>query len=80
MGDFGIARHLLHTIQKTKSVVGTTCYMSTKICENREYSFKAGILSLGVILLEMCLLRPPFDASSLPVLALKISKGSTTRS
>jgi NIMA (never in mitosis gene a)-related kinase len=30
---------------------------------------------MGVILLEMCLLRPPFDANSLPVLALKISKG-----
>ena len=75
LGDFGIARHLQHTIQKTKSVVGTPYYMSPEICENREYSFKADIWSLGVILLEMCLLRPPFDANSLPVLALKISKG-----
>lgn len=49
--------------------------MSPEICENKEYSFKADIWSLGVILLEMCLLKPPFDANSLPVLALKISKG-----
>lgn len=75
LGDFGIARHLQHTIQKTKSMVGTPYYMAPEICENKEYSFKADIWSLGVILLEMCLLRPPFDANSLPVLALKISKG-----
>ena len=75
LGDFGIAKHLQHTIQKIKSVVGTPYYMSPEICENKEYSFKADIWSLGVILLEMCLLKPPFDANSLPVLALKISKG-----
>jgi NIMA (never in mitosis gene a)-related kinase len=63
------------TLQKIKSVVGTPYYMSPEICENKEYSFKTDIWSLGVILLEMCLLKPPFDANSLPALALKISKG-----
>lgn len=75
LGDFGIAKPLQLTLQKIKSVVGTPYYMSPEICENKEYSFKTDIWSLGVILLEMCLLKPPFDANSLPALALKISKG-----
>lgn len=75
LGDFGIARHLQLTLQKIKSVVGTPYYMSPEICENKDYSFKSDIWSLGVILLEMCLLKPPFDANSLTSLALKISKG-----
>jgi len=75
LGDFGIAKPLQLTLQKIKSVVGTPYYMSPEICENKEYSFKTDIWSMGVILLEMCLLRPPFDANSLPALALKIAKG-----
>jgi NIMA (never in mitosis gene a)-related kinase 1/4/5 len=75
LGDFGIARPLQLTLQKIKSVVGTPYYMSPEICDNKEYSLKTDIWSLGVLLLEMCLLKPPFDAGSLPALALKISKG-----
>lgn len=75
LGDFGIARPLQLTLQKIKSVVGTPYSMSPEICDNKEYSLKTDIWSLGVLLLEVCLLRPPFDANSLPALALKISKG-----
>ena len=66
------------TLQKIKSVVGTPYYMSPEICENKEYSLKTDIWSLGVLLLEMCLRRQPFDAQSLPALALKIAKGEYT--
>jgi NIMA (never in mitosis gene a)-related kinase len=58
-----------------KTVVGTPYYMSPEICENKPYTFKTDIWSLGVILYEMCSLKPPFDANSLPSLALKITKG-----
>jgi len=51
LGDFGIARPLQLTVQKIKSVVGTPYYMSPEICENKEYSFKTDIWSLGVLLL-----------------------------
>ena len=76
LGDFGIARPLQLTMQKLKSVVGTPYYMSPEICENKEYSFQTDIWSLGVIVLELCLLRPPFEAGSLASLALKITSGA----
>lgn len=75
LGDFGIAKHLSKTLEKIKTMVGTPYYMSPEICENKDYSFKTDIWSLGVILYEMCQLKLPFDGSSLPVLALKISRG-----
>jgi NIMA (never in mitosis gene a)-related kinase len=51
LGDFGIARPLQLTLQKIKSVVGTPYYMSPEICENKEYSYKTDVWSLGVLLL-----------------------------
>lgn len=49
--------------------------MSPEICNNTDYSFKTDIWSLGVVLYEMCALKPPFEAISLAALALKIMKG-----
>jgi NIMA (never in mitosis gene a)-related kinase len=49
--------------------------MSPEICENKDYSFKTDIWSLGVILYELCALKPPFEANSLAALALKILRG-----
>lgn len=75
LGDFGIARVLTHTKDIAKTVVGTPYYLSPEIIENRPYSFASDIWSLGVLLYEMCCLRPPFDAGSLHELASKILKG-----
>lgn len=57
-------------------MVGTPYYISPEIVENKPYNFKSDIWSLGVILYEMCTLKPPFDASNLPSLALKIVTGN----
>ncbi|EGR29846.1 protein kinase domain protein [Ichthyophthirius multifiliis] len=75
LGDFGIARVLTKTIDKAKTMVGTPYYLSPEIIESKPYSFKTDIWSLGVILYELCALRPPFNAESLHFLALKIVKG-----
>jgi len=56
-------------------MVGTPYYISPEIIENRPYNFKTDIWSLGVILYEMCTLKPPFDANNLPSLAMKIIGG-----
>ena len=75
LGDFGIARVLSTTRENARTMVGTPYYLSPEIVDNRPYSFKSDIWSLGVILYELCSLRPPFDAPSIPQLALKIVKG-----
>ena len=50
-------------------MVGTPYYISPEIVENKPYSFKSDIWSLGVILYEMCTLSVPFDGNSLQELA-----------
>ena len=76
LGDFGIARVLNKTMEKARTVVGTPYYLSPEIIENKPYSFKSDIWSMGAVLYELCALQPPFNASSLQMLALKIVKGS----
>lgn len=75
LGDFGIAKCLRNTVEKAKTVVGTPYYLSPEIVQNKPYSFKSDIWSLGVLLYEMCALKMPFDGSNIASLSLKIIKG-----
>lgn len=75
LGDFGIARVLSHTREQAKTIVGTPYYLAPELIENQPYSFKGDIWSMGVVLYEMCAKKPPFDANSLHLLALKIVRG-----
>ncbi len=50
LGDFGIARVLNMTHDKARTVVGTPYYLSPEIIENKPYSFKSDIWSIGAVL------------------------------
>lgn len=72
LGDFGIARLLSHTREKVNTMVGTPYYLAPELLENKPYSFKCDIWSLGIILYEvrlylsqMCCKVPPFNGESL---------------
>ena len=65
VGDLGIARVLAHTKEFAKTMVGTPYYLSPEIVANKPYGFKSDIWSLGVLLYELCALKPPFDGTSL---------------
>ncbi|CAL1581768.1 unnamed protein product [Knipowitschia caucasica] len=75
LGDFGIARMLNNTMELARTCVGTPYYLSPEICENRPYNNKTDIWSLGCVLYELCMLRHPFDGSSLRQLVNKICRG-----
>ena len=64
LGDFGISRCLNFTLDKVSTVVGTPYYLSPEIVQNKPYSFKSDIWSLGVILYEMCASNGIFKASN----------------
>eukprot|EP01022_Parablepharisma_sp_SALTPOND_P026542 TRINITY_DN64358_c6_g1_i1.p1 TRINITY_DN64358_c6_g1~~TRINITY_DN64358_c6_g1_i1.p1 ORF type:complete len:777 (-),score=149.79 TRINITY_DN64358_c6_g1_i1:12541-14871(-) len=76
LGDFGIAKILSNTKGFARTMVGTPYYLSPEILESKHYSFQSDIWSLGVLLYELCALKPPFDAPSLHFLAMKIVRGN----
>jgi NIMA (never in mitosis gene a)-related kinase len=76
IGDFGIAKVLANTMQNARTVVGTPYYLSPEIVNSKPYNFKSDMWSMGVILYELCALKPPFDAPSLHFLAMKIVRGA----
>lgn len=76
LGDFGIAKVFEHTMDKAQTVIGTPYYLSPEIIQGKPYNLSSDIWSLGVILYEMCALKPPFNAGSLSELGQKILKCS----
>jgi len=72
LGDFGIAKVLENTAAKAASMLGTPYYSSPEVCDSRPYNLKADIWSLGAVLYELMALEPPFKATNLVTLMLRI--------
>ena len=75
IGDFGIAKVLAATVAKARTSVGTPYYLSPEVVQSQPYSLSTDVWSMGVMLYEMCALKPPFDAKSLPMLSMAIIRG-----
>ena len=72
LGDFGISKVLDATYDQAQTVVGTPYYMSPEVCENKPYTQKSDVWSLGCVLYELCALDRPFIAENLLGLVYKI--------
>nr|CAH90115.1 hypothetical protein [Pongo abelii] len=72
LGDFGIARVLNNSMELARTCIGTPYYLSPEICQNKPYSNKTDIWSLGCVLYELCTLKHPFEGNNLQQLVLKI--------
>lgn len=72
LGDFGISRVLEGTAEAAMTVVGTPYYMSPEVCENKPYTYKSDVWSLGCVLYELCTLKHAFSADNLLGLVYKI--------
>ena len=54
------ATALERTEALARSHVGTPYYMSPELCDNKPYSYKSDVWSVGVVLYELATLRQPF--------------------
>ncbi|MBL8148639.1 MAG: serine/threonine protein kinase [Blastocatellia bacterium] len=75
--DFGIAKLKDYkdrdsgSLTKQGTVVGTPHYMSPEQCYGREVDVRSDIYSIGIIVYEMLVGFPPFDAPTSVALAIK---------
>lgn len=74
LGDFGLCR-VLEQSTMAKTNVGTPLYMAPELLENKSYTEKVDIWSLGCIIYELCSLQPPYVATSLDSLKAKVKRG-----
>jgi hypothetical protein len=77
VGDLGIGRQLSNqTLLCNTQGVGSPMYLSPELCENRPYNNKTDVWALGVLLYELCELKPPFVGRNIVELTSLICKGS----
>jgi NIMA (never in mitosis gene a)-related kinase len=54
---------------------GTPYYTCPEVWKDEPYSFKGDVWSLGCVIYEMCMLKPPFRAQQLEGLYHKVTQG-----
>jgi NIMA (never in mitosis gene a)-related kinase len=74
IGDFGISKKLSGNCKYGSTFVGTCSYMSPEMIENKKYTIKTDIWSLGVLLYELTCLKKPFISRKINSLFEKIKK------
>ena len=75
IGDLGVSRQVSEFTELINNFYGTPLYLSPELIENKAYNEKTDIWSLGVILYEICQLRPPFSSNTLLGLAKLVLQG-----
>ncbi|RQM15904.1 hypothetical protein KXD40_005531 [Peronospora effusa] len=58
--DFGFARAIGHDTSLLKSIKGTPLYMAPELVQEKTYNYTVDLWSLGVILYELAVGKPPF--------------------
>ena len=74
LADFGFARSLPQT-SMAETLCGSPLYMAPEILRYEKYDAKADLWSVGTVLYEMMVGRPPFRAQNHVDLLRKIEKG-----
>lgn len=74
VADFGFARHL-ESASLAETLCGSPLYMAPEILRYEKYDAKADLWSVGAVLYEMCVGKPPFRAANYVELLKRIEKG-----
>ena len=73
LGDLNISKVYNSNFHNSK--MGTPCYAAPEIWNNKPYTFKSDIWSLGIILYELCTFKLPFFSINIKEIYNKIMKG-----
>ena len=73
LGDLNVAKHLKDPFTVTQT--GTPYYASPEVWSEEPYNYKSDVWSLGCILYEMAVLKPPFRADTPERLYKKVIAG-----
>jgi serine/threonine-protein kinase len=76
IGDFGFAKQMLAKGKLTRkgTTMGTPAYMSPEHLDAKNADMRSDIYSMGVILFEMLIGRPPFEGENTMVIAAHMMK------
>lgn len=70
LGDLNVSKIIKDKFAYTQT--GTPYYASPEVWRDEPYDLKTDIWSLGCVLYELCMLKPPFKASNMDELFTKV--------
>lgn len=63
LGDMNVSKIVKNVFTQTQT--GTPYYASPEVWRDESYSTKTDIWSLGCVVFELCMLKPPFQAKNM---------------
>ena len=77
IGDMNVSKVIKEKVLRTQT--GTPYYASPEVWNDKPYSYKSDLWSIGCVIYELCALRPPFKGKDLDELYINVCKGKVER-
>ena len=74
IGDLNVSK-VMKDKYLVNTQIGTPTYSSPEVWQNKPYSYKSDLWSVGCIIYEMCCLRPPFKGKNFEELCENVCNG-----
>ena len=77
LGDMNVSKVIKDKVLLTQT--GTPYYASPEVWNDKPYSYKSDLWSIGCVIYELCALHPPFHGKDLDELYANVCKGKVER-
>ena len=77
IGDMNVSKVIKEKVLRTQT--GTPYYASPEVWNDKPYSYKSDLWSIGCVIYELCALRPPFKGKDLDELYINVCRGKVER-